>query len=44
MERFRKSTVISWFFAALIISAVLEPNLEAKGMRVATDRDVVYIT
>ncbi len=44
MERFGRNTVISWFSAALIISAVLQPNLEAKGMRVATDRDVVYIT
>ena len=44
MEKFGRNTVISWFSATLIISAVCEPNLEANGMRVATDRDVVYIT
>lgn len=30
--------------AALVIAGVLGNNLEAKGMRVSTDRDVVYIT
>jgi len=44
MERFERNTVISWFSAALLISGVLQPNLEAKGMRVATDRDIVSIT
>ena len=40
----RRNTVISWVSAVLIISGVLGANLEAKGMRVATDRDEVYVT
>jgi len=44
MERFGRRTVISWFSAVLIISGALELTVAAKGMRVATDRDVVYIT
>ena len=45
MKRFEKNTVISLVAAAaLIVSAVCESNLKAKGMRIATDRNAVYIT
>lgn len=43
MERLGRNSLVSLFFAALIVSAVYESNLKA-AMRVATDRDVVYIT
>lgn len=44
MEVFRRNTVISWFLVGPVILGGLNTTVEAKGMRVATDRDVVYVT
>jgi len=43
MEMFRRSTITTWFLTGLVILGGLNTTVEAKGMRVATDRDVVYI-